>query len=238
MSIVVPHGDPNLYSRRPTIAVPSGALLAKDAMFGLHPAMAPLVPFWDAGTFGVVHACGLPAPNRSHFDAMEEMERAAPGSSTRTGWLDRTIGLRSSGTAFQSVQMGSSLPAEALAGPHPDLAMNDIGDFRLSGVDDPADLVPWTTALGALHDGAGPELASPTASALGAVATTTALASVAYTPENGAVYDTDSRLAKALRDVARLIKANVGVQVVCVDYGDWDMHTDVGSPRPAGCSTS
>ena len=61
-----------------------GQLIQLDATFGMHPAMAPLKPFWDAQTFGVVHAVGMAEPNRSHFEAMEEMERAAPGSSLRT----------------------------------------------------------------------------------------------------------------------------------------------------------
>ena len=75
-------------------------------MFGMHPAMASLQPFWNAGTFGVVHAVGMEQPNRSHFEAMEEMERAAPGTSVRTGWIDRVLGLREPGTAFQATQMG------------------------------------------------------------------------------------------------------------------------------------
>ena len=83
-----------------------------DAMFGMHPAMAPLKPFWDAGTFGVVHAVGRPQPNRSHFAAMEEMERAAPGTSMRTGWLDRVLGARATaGRRSRAMQLGSSMAA-------------------------------------------------------------------------------------------------------------------------------
>ena len=50
-------------------------------MFGLHPELAPLLPLWTAGKMAAVHATGLPAPNRSHFAAMEEVEDADPGSS-------------------------------------------------------------------------------------------------------------------------------------------------------------
>ena len=76
MSLVVPHGDPAYYLARPSIAVPSDRLLAKDGFFGLHPALAPLLPWWTAGQMAAVHATGLPAPNRSHFSAMEELEDA------------------------------------------------------------------------------------------------------------------------------------------------------------------
>ena len=92
MSLVVPHADPVYYSARPRIAVPSEKLLVKDAMFGLHPNLAPLVPMWKAGKLAAVQATGLHAPNRSHFSAMEEVEDADAGSSARIGWLNRMIG--------------------------------------------------------------------------------------------------------------------------------------------------
>src|SRR5215218_2583309 len=92
LNLVVPHADPAYYAARPTIAVPSETLLAKDGFFGLHPSLEPLLPFWTAGKVAAVHATGLPVPNRSHFAAMEEVEDADPGSSVRSGWLNRLIG--------------------------------------------------------------------------------------------------------------------------------------------------
>ena len=95
LSAVAPLGDPGYAAARPTIAVPpSRALPTGDRFWGLHPALAPLLPWWQAGTFGAVHAVGAPDPTRSHFSAMAEMERAAPGSSLRTGCIDRALGLR------------------------------------------------------------------------------------------------------------------------------------------------
>ena len=86
LSVVVPRADADFAALRPNIRVPDAALLSTgDNRFGLHPAMAPLLPFWQAGTFGAVHAVGQDNPTRSHFEAMEEMERAAPGSSTSSG---------------------------------------------------------------------------------------------------------------------------------------------------------
>jgi uncharacterized protein (DUF1501 family) len=100
LSAIVPAADPNYYAARPNIGIPSARLIPLDATFGMHPAMAPLKPLWDAGTFGVVHAVGQADPTRSHFDAMDQMERAAPGSSLRTGWINRMVGLTGSGSTF------------------------------------------------------------------------------------------------------------------------------------------
>ena len=129
ISAVVPHGDPDYATWRSATRVPTNKLLAGtiDPLFGLHPSFAPLLPYWTAGTFGVVQACGLWAPDRSHFEAQAEMERAAPGSSTRSGWLDRVIGVNGlTGSSFQAVQVGDTLPPDSLLGPNPELAMDSL----------------------------------------------------------------------------------------------------------------
>src|SRR3712207_3573290 len=78
LSAVVPRGDPAYYAARPGIGGPKARLIGGDAYFGLNPGLAPLLPFWKAGSLAAVQAVGQPAPNRSHFAAMEELERAAP----------------------------------------------------------------------------------------------------------------------------------------------------------------
>ena len=92
LSAVAPVADPAYAAARPNIAVPQSRGIAIDSRFALHPALAALKPLWDANKLAVVHALGQPNPTRSHFTDMDEMERAAPGSSLRTGWLDRMVG--------------------------------------------------------------------------------------------------------------------------------------------------
>jgi uncharacterized protein (DUF1501 family) len=229
LSCVVPRNDANLVNARPNIRVPDGTLLAlgnagngNDNRFGLHPAMAPLMPMWNAGTFGLVQAVGQLNPTRSHFEAMEEMEKAAPGSSLRTGWIDRVLGERGIGSAFQAAAIGNGGVTTQFQGPAPELGLYRIDNFDLSGAGD--DLSPWDAALRALNVGGPLTVQGPVATTLGALATTRTLTAAGYTPENGALYDGNSDLAMSLRDVARLVKADVGLQVAAVDYGDWDMH--------------
>lgn len=226
LNTIVPTGDPRYVEVRPSIRIPQSALLPLDAMFGLHPAMAPLMPWWESGTFGAVQAVGMANQTRSHFEAMEEMERAAPGSSLRTGWLDRTLNLRDTGSAFQAVQMGSSLPASAFRGPAPELAIWSVNDFELSGAWDLTERRRWTDALTGLHDGAPPMVGDPATTTLSALAGAAQMQDAGYVP--GADYP-NTDLGRALRDVARVIKSDVGLQVAAVDYGDWDMHTDMGT---------
>jgi len=231
LSAVVPAGDPAYYAARPDVAVPANLLLARDQMFGLHPALSPLLPYWQAGTFGAVHAVGQSNPSRSHFAALEEMERAAPGSSLRTGWLDRMLGVRGAGTTFQATQLGSGMAASSFNGPAAELAMRNVDSFKFGG--NSAINQRRAAALGAAYATAASTQAAPAGAALGALATTAQLAATAYVPANGAVYP-NTKLAKALRDVARLVKAGVGLQVACIDYGDWDFHENLGGPTTGG----
>ncbi|MDT5030144.1 MAG: hypothetical protein QOC94_315 [Actinoplanes sp.] len=225
LSAVVPAGDAAYYAARPTIGVPKAQLIGGDGYFGLNPALAPLLPFWQAGTFGAIQAVGQPAPNRSHFAAMEDLERAAPGTSIRTGWLDRMMGGLGAANPFAAVSVGGAMPARVLAGPAPSLGLTSVDGFTLNG--DQAGR-PMAATMAALYSGAPAVLAQTTQQVTAALTTTAALKAAGYTPANGAVYP-DTDLGDALRDVARLIKADVGLMSACVDFGDWDMHEDLGT---------
>jgi uncharacterized protein (DUF1501 family) len=225
LSAVVPVGDPAYAAWRPNIAIPTGQTFQLDSTFGLHPALSALQPFWSGNKLAFVHAAGMTAPNRSHFSAMEEMERAAPGTSARSGWLDRTLGLHAAGGPFGAVQMGSTDIPESLSGPWPELGMNSISSFRLSGTNNSTQRTTWTNTLTTLHDVAPPELQDSANNTLGALGTAASLGT--YTAANGASYP-GSSVGKALKNAAQLIKADVGLRVLTIDLGDWDMHADLG----------
>ena len=229
LSLVVPHGDPAYYAARPTIAVPSAALLAKDGFFGLHPSLAPLLPLWNAGKMAAVHATGLPVPNRSHFAAMEELEDADPGSSARVGWINRLIGTDDYPNPLQAVGVGFSTPITSMYGPEGTVTFSTIDDMSLAGADqwDTEGRRPismntlWSEAEGAIGRGGR--------TALAAVDDFAPVHGVAEAPANGAAYP-DTDLGHALADAARTIRADIGAQVISVDHdGGWDMHANLGT---------
>lgn len=229
LSLVVPHGDPAYYAARPRIAIPKTTLLGQDAFFGLHPKLAPILPLWNAGKMAVVHATGLPVANRSHFSAMEEVEDADPGSKARIGWVNRLIGQDSYTNPLQAVGMGMPVPITALYGPQGTVTASSIDDLGLAGADkwDPhgrrhrSMTTMWKDAGGALGTGAR--------SALTAINDFAPVRASSATPANGASYPKDD-LGRALHAAARMIRTNVGVDVIAVDHdGGWDMHTDLGT---------
>ncbi len=225
LSAIAPIGDPNYYTARPTLALPKSQVIGGDAMFGLHPALAPLLPLWTAGTMAAVHAVGQPNPTRSHFAAMETMENAAPGTSIRSGWLDRMLGVSAATGPLAGVSMGNAMPARLFAGPAPSVSMDTVDSFKLAG--DSAKR-PMADALRRMYADAPMLLSAPAIAADRALTATVQPRSATYTPANGATYPATD-LGGALRDVARLIKMNAGLAAAAVDCGDWDMHQGLGT---------
>jgi len=225
LSAIAPIGDPDYYRARPTIALPKSQVIGGDAMFGLHPALAPLLPMWKNGNLAAVHAVGQPNPTRSHFAAMGEMERAAAGTSVRTGWLDRMLGLTGATGPLAGVSLGAAMPSRLLAGPATDVSMATVDGFTMAG--DSAKR-PMAAALRKMYATAPELLAGPALAADSALTATASLRASAYTPANGAAYP-KTALGAALRDVARLIKADAGLAAAAVDCGDWDMHEGLGT---------
>jgi uncharacterized protein (DUF1501 family) len=201
LSLVVPYGDPGYYTARPTIAIPQGQLLAgtTDGFFGLHPKLAPLSAMWSAGSLAAIHATGLSVANRSHFSAMEEVEEADPGSSARIGWLNRPVPL---------------------------MTIGSLDDASIAA-DDQWDTDPAGKRRRSLHT-----MWDHDRSAMGVAVRSTLQATADITPavqatDNSASYG-GSHLGQALAAAARIIRGNVGTEVITVDQGDWDMHVDLG----------
>jgi uncharacterized protein (DUF1501 family) len=225
LSLVVPHGDPVYYDARPSIAVPADRLLAKDGMFGLHPELEPLVPLWDAGTLAAVHATGLPAPNRSHFSAMEEVEDADPGSMKRSGWLNRLIGTDATTSPLQGFNATGGVVPTSLYGAQPVMSAGSIDSVEIPG-DDKWDVTKGRrSSLHTLWDRQQGPLGTAMRSMFGALDD---FAPVKESADHQDSYP-DSDLGRALSEVARVIRGNVGVEVITVDQGDWDMHSGMGT---------
>jgi uncharacterized protein (DUF1501 family) len=230
LGMVVPHGDPAYYQARPGIAVPKASLIAKDDMFGLHPAMKKLEWLYDGGELAAVHAVGMERPNRSHFLAMEEIEEADPGSTTRRGWVNRMIGLNDSSLTSEAIHLTSSMVPTMLVGSAPTLSADRLSRIALSGATD-----NWSSRrkrqLQTVWGNAAGPLGDAGRSALQTVERLAPVAAESYRPHNGARYPdawpaTD--LAAALQDTAHLIRSDVGTEVVSIDYGSWDLHSDYG----------
>lgn len=227
LSLVVPHADPVYYAARPGISIAADQLLARDGMFGLHPSLAPLLPLWQSGRLAAVHATGLPAANRSHFSAMEEIEDASAGSSTRVGWLNRLIGLDALTSPVQGIGLGSGVVPTSLAGPSPAMSASSLDKLTIPGEED-GHAARRRASLKTLWGSDRSVLGTAARDTFTAVDTLAPVVAGSSAPTGGATYPRGD-LGDALAHAARIIRGDVGVQVITVDQGDWDMHTGVGT---------
>lgn len=232
LNIVVPHGESRYYDLRPSIAIPrpakgvSGTAIDLDGLFGLHPALGPFKKMFDDGLLAIVNAAGSPDATRSHFDAQDFMETGTPGvKNTRDGWLNRYLQQYAPRrqTNFRAVSSTAQMP-RILGGRAPALAIADLSTFGIPGRH--AEVAQ--KGLQRLYAGAGDDLLTPTASeTFEAVHALSLLDYEAYRPANGASYS-GRGLGKSLRQIAHLIKADVGLEIAFAEIGGWDHHVKEG----------
>jgi uncharacterized protein (DUF1501 family) len=241
LSMVVPHGDPSYYTSRDSIAVArpaagsAEATVDLDGFFGLHPAMAPLKPVWDDRHLAIVHACGSPDTTRSHFDAQDYMETGTPGvKSTQDGWLARGLQAVHAAPAspFRAVAMGSQLP-RALRGDVGAVAMGTVADFDVKqdmgrmG----AGTVNARRGFESLYGKGVKDILHGTGrETFDAVKMLKSANPQRFAPENGAQYPR-GKLGESLKQIAQLIKADVGLEVAFADMGGWDTHAYQGNEK-------
>lgn len=225
LSMVVPHAEAAYAAARPTTKVATTSLLHADATFGLHPAFAPLSPWWSSGQLAALHAVGLPAPNRSHFEAMEAVEDADPGSSARIGWINRMIsGLGAAPDVLDQVALGAGSTPTSMMGPAPSLATRRLNDLELPFADDARLLAASTALLRSSYATARGQVGAAGLEALTLGSRATSISSAVKKQAGTATYAPYSDAGDALKHAAELIKAGVGVRAVAVDAGGWDHH--------------
>jgi uncharacterized protein (DUF1501 family) len=230
LNMVVPFGEREYYAARPSIAIPrpnvTDGAIDLDGFFGLHPRLAPLKPLWTTRQLAIVHASGSPDGTRSHFDAQDYMETATPGvKSTQDGWLNRYLHAREHATAtpFRAVALAPQLP-RSLQGLEPALAISQIGQFGIRGGSDTVQ-----ASFEAEYAAAADRVLNQTGSeAFDAVRMLKSADPSRYQPEHGAEYPR-SAYGDALRQIAQLIKADVGLEIAFAEVGGWDTHVNQGS---------
>jgi uncharacterized protein (DUF1501 family) len=233
LNIVVPHGESAYYQMRPSIAIPrpnrgQESAIDLDGFFGLHPSLASFKPLWDQKRLAIVHAAGSPDNTRSHFDAQDYMESGTPGvKATDDGWLNRAVRQPEAGASpFRAIAMGGTLP-RALAGTAPAVAIGNINEFGVGGRGPAA--APLSNTFEAMYSQSVDTVLHGTGQeTFEAVKMLKAADPARYTPARGANYPR-GRFGDSLRQLAQLIKANLGVEVAFADIGGWDHHVNEGA---------
>jgi uncharacterized protein (DUF1501 family) len=230
LNIVVPYQEKNYYAMRPSIAIQQKDVLDLDGFFGLHPAMTALKPLYDQGHLAMIHAAGSPDTTRSHFDAQDYMESGTPGvKATPDGWLNRALQvelLAGKPSAFRAVALGTQVP-RTLQGTVPAIAVNNLADFSVGGKGPQTS--PVSNAFQAMYDQSTDAVLHGTGQeTFEAVKMLKAADPAHYQPTAGVIYPS-TPFGNSLKQVAQLMKANLGVEAAFSDIGGWDTHQNQGN---------
>lgn len=239
LSLVAPYDDPVYVEARGNIAIPTSGDQAAITLnpnnptftssLGLHPSAGPLKELYDARKLAVVHACGLNDDTRSHFDAMDFMERGVPGNKhMATGWLARHLQSAQPTGLLPTLAAGAATPA-SLLGEEDAVAMTDARNFGLSTHWRYSDtglrynmlhtVKQFYTGTGAIET-AGQRTIE--------VIESFDNRDLNYAAANGASYPGGS-FGDTLRLVAQTVKLDVGLRIATVDFGGWDTHESQGN---------
>jgi uncharacterized protein (DUF1501 family) len=237
LSMLVPYTDSFYYSRRPTIAVPSGQVLqigsdSSNKPLGLHPNLTNLRNVYDAGRLAIVQRVGYQNSSRSHFTGTDIWGTAVPGATTGPGWLGRYLDTLPSPVdpliAWDALrEVPRALMSRTISVP----AIPSVSGYTFlspnSGAE--ATLERSTAQRISSHVPVDrPHLSFVNANLQTAMATLDRVARVAtYKP---AVTYPTTGLAQAFQTVAGAISTEVGSRIFWVQYGGFDTHaTQVGN---------
>ena len=229
LNMVIPYGDDEYYKLRPTLSItaPSAssteAAVRLDEFYAFHPQLRPLLPAFREGRLGIVQAVGTDNPTGSHFEAQDQMEHGeAYGRTIGGGWLGRYLRTRTGAdpTPLSAVALGPTIP-ESLRGAPAASAMESLDEVQIKTPS--GDTGAVSLALGAMYGAEVGIQSQPGKTTLNLLKRVETLRGTKYEPAGGATYADDS-FAQGLKEIARLVKASVGLEVACLDLGGWDTH--------------
>jgi uncharacterized protein (DUF1501 family) len=220
LSFLVPHlSQADYETARTRLKLTPAQTLALDANFGLHPSAQLLKDLYDSQKLALVCAAGSPDPTRSHFEAMDRIERGKPldPGFSGSGWLGRYMSAFTDDAIFRAVSQGSSL-ATAWEGYGRTLAMAGAGDLGLNAYWNQQD--DYRRALRRMYLD-HPSFKDTARQLLAAIDILEAADPGSYVPSSP--YP-DRPFPNQLKALAQIIKLDVGLSAATVDFGGWDTH--------------
>jgi len=247
LHLVVPHADPAYADLRSYLAIPApgtrDGALDLDGFFGLHPALSALAPRFEEGSAVALHAVGSPGNTRSHFEEQDTWEtgRLVESSGARNqrhgdGWLNRWMAQAGASSPVRAVSFSDNLPL-LLRGAQPSIAVRGLGDFANPG---DASLAAQLARAYKKEQEQQDEMSTRRAATRlirdrgeETLAALSVLEDVARNAAETEVEYPNTPFSQRLRDVARLVRADVGLELAQVDLGGWDTHRGQGAARGA-----
>jgi uncharacterized protein (DUF1501 family) len=223
LNIVAPFSEKRYYELRPSIAVPmpggQNGSIDLDGHFALHPQLQPLKALWDKQQLAVIHATGSPDPSRSHFDAQDYMESGTPGKTTEDGWLNRALNPAGPQTSpVRAIAAGAQLP-RTLRGNRAAIAVSDSQQYQMGNE-------VSSNILESMYATTKDQQLSRTGNDAFAALKIIRNMNQQFNQATNQQYLQGGELGRGLQQIARLIKADVGVETAFAEMGGWDHHVN------------
>ena len=226
LNVVPPHGEAAYYQARQAIAIPPAAVLDLDGHFGLHPALASMIPLWRERSLAFVDACGSPDPTRSHFDAQDYMESGTPGiKQTPNGWLNRLLAtMPGPHRPTDALNLGPIVP-RILAGPIP-VANLPMGRGAARPI--PLDRSRIEQPFARLYQGSDPLSRAFQEGYQARQRLLSELDSEMQAADSGAPHP-HRAFAESSSRLGRLMQRDPSIRIAFVALGGWDTHVNQGA---------
>jgi uncharacterized protein (DUF1501 family) len=228
LNMLVPCGDDDYYRNRPTLSIArpgkaKDSAIRLDDFYGFHPKMAPLESIYKDGRLGIAQAVGSDNPTGSHFEAQDQIEHGESyGNNLGGGWLGRHLRSRatSNDSPLAGIAIGASMP-ESLRGAPGASALRSLDDMQLPIASGNPEAI--SRALSKMYEAEVGIIGRQGKETLNLLHRVEQLRGKPYAPAAGAQYPNDE-FGAGLREIARIVKANLGLEVACIDLGGWDTH--------------
>lgn len=226
LSLLSPVGEENYYKWRPNIAIAEdkNQALLIDNHFQIHPAMKALFPYWRNRQLALITQFGSPDMTRSHFDAQDYFESGTPGEkNTNDGFLNRAIGQIKNKNMMTGIALQPSMP-RILKGSIPTLSFASIKDFHSPKSELSKSLgggfeEMYQLATDKIFRGVGEEAFDSISLIKSKIA------------DKSKVEYPKTKLSDHLRDIASLIKSDLGLGIAVTEMGGWDTHVNQGNTK-------
>jgi uncharacterized protein (DUF1501 family) len=243
LNIVVPFGDKRYKELRPTLAInpPSpqnnangvnNGAIDLDGAFALNGAMQPLRVLWDKKQLAIIEATGSPDPSRSHFDAQDSMECGTPGKTGGNGWLNRALpAAGGEASLMRAVALGKQVP-HCLRGENEVIAIGNLQQFNIEDQSAAAIMQSMYATTPDASVGRTGKDAFEAMKVIRSIQDTTPNTQAAARVPGAQLIGQSGDFGRNLQQLARLLKAEAGVEVAFADIGGWDHHGNENQQLP------
>ena len=229
LNTIVPYQNPHYYDNRHTLHFSEEDIHKIDNEIALNPSMGPIKDIYDRGDMAIIHGVGWENSTRSHFRAMDIWHTAEPDKVGTEGWLGRTVRELDPGgeNPVLSVNLGYGLPRALVA---PNVSVASVSDLSAYGLmtsieqrQQREQMLSRFASMYAPAIGTGPVMEYLSQTGLDALKGADMLRTAPEGYSSEVEYATNP-LAGKLKDVSKILLANLGTRIYYTEHGSFDTH--------------